>query len=195
MPQFFCRPAFLRALLVVAHGGARCAARRLSRFRRRDGLHSRIDEPRRRMTRSSGLTPMRPGKRYERNPGEKTASIEYARALRAQTRYGEAVAVIQTAAIKAPKDFDLLGEYGKALADAGQLPQAEDGLSRRLHARCAALGRHVGSGERRRPAWRSCDRHAILSRRAENRAGRAGCSPIWGFRSRWPSNCRRPRTR
>ena len=70
------------------------------------------------------------GKRYERNPGEKTASIEYARALRALTRYSEAVAVIQTAAIKAPKDFDVLGEYGKALADAGQLAQAKDVLSR-----------------------------------------------------------------
>jgi Flp pilus assembly protein TadD len=70
------------------------------------------------------------GKRYDRNPGEKTASIEYARALRALTRYNEAVAVIQTAAIKAPKDFDVLGEYGKALADAGQLTQAKDVLSR-----------------------------------------------------------------
>jgi Flp pilus assembly protein TadD len=38
--------------------------------------------------------------------------------------------VIQTAAIKAPKDFDVLGEYGKALADAGQLTQAKDVLSR-----------------------------------------------------------------
>jgi Flp pilus assembly protein TadD len=70
------------------------------------------------------------GKRYERNPGEKTASIEYARALRALTRYSEAVAVIQTAAIKSPKDFDVLGEYGKALADAGQLTQAKDVLAR-----------------------------------------------------------------
>jgi Flp pilus assembly protein TadD len=70
------------------------------------------------------------GKRYDRNPGEKTASIEYARVLRALTRYNEAVAVIQTAAIRAPKDFDLLGEYGKALADAGQLPQAKDLLAR-----------------------------------------------------------------
>jgi Flp pilus assembly protein TadD len=70
------------------------------------------------------------GKRYERNPGEKIASIEYARALRALTRYSEAVAVIQTAAIKAPKDFDVLGEYGKALADAGQLAQAKDVLTR-----------------------------------------------------------------
>ncbi len=70
------------------------------------------------------------GKRYERNPGEKAASIEYARALRALTRYSEAVAVIQTAAIKSPKDYDVLGEYGKALADAGQLAQAKDVLTR-----------------------------------------------------------------
>jgi Flp pilus assembly protein TadD len=70
------------------------------------------------------------GQRYERNPGEKIASIEYARALRALTRYSEAVAVIQTAAIKSPKDFDVLGEYGKALADAGQLAQAKDVLTR-----------------------------------------------------------------
>ena len=69
------------------------------------------------------------GKRYDRNPGEKTASIEYARALRALTRDNEAVAVIQTAAIKTPKDFDVLGEYGKALADAGQFTQAKDVLS------------------------------------------------------------------
>jgi Flp pilus assembly protein TadD len=51
---------------------------------------------------------------YDRNPGDKTASIDYARALRALTRYNEAVAVIQTAAIKTPKDFDVLGEYGNA---------------------------------------------------------------------------------
>jgi Flp pilus assembly protein TadD len=69
-------------------------------------------------------------KRYERNPGEKIASIEYARALRALTRYSEAVAVIQTAAIKSPKDFDVLGEYGKALADAGEFAQAKDVLTR-----------------------------------------------------------------
>jgi Flp pilus assembly protein TadD len=70
------------------------------------------------------------GKRYERNPGEKIASIDYARALRALTRYSEAVAVIQTAAIKSPKDYDVLGEYGKALADAGELAQSKDVLTR-----------------------------------------------------------------
>jgi Flp pilus assembly protein TadD len=69
-------------------------------------------------------------RRYEANPGEKSASIDYARALRALTRYGEAVAVMQTAAVKSPNDEDVLGEYGKALADAGELAQAKDVLTR-----------------------------------------------------------------
>ena len=68
--------------------------------------------------------------RYEQNPGEKAASIAYARALRSATRYGEAVAVMQAAAVKAPKDEAVLGEYGKALADAGELAQAKDVLTR-----------------------------------------------------------------
>jgi Flp pilus assembly protein TadD len=70
------------------------------------------------------------GKRYDANPGDKVASINYARALRALSRYDQAVAVMQSAAVKAPKDFEVLGAYGKALADAGQLQQAADVLSR-----------------------------------------------------------------
>ena len=69
-------------------------------------------------------------KAYENHPGEKAASIAYARSLRALTRYDEAVAVMQAAAVKAPKDEDVLGEYGKALADDGQLSQAKDVLTR-----------------------------------------------------------------
>ena len=70
------------------------------------------------------------GKVYADKPGEKYASINYSRALRAETRYKEAVAVMQTAAVKAPKDYEVLGEYGKALADEGDLQQARDVLSR-----------------------------------------------------------------
>jgi len=69
------------------------------------------------------------GRRYDENPGEKVASINYARALRALTQTKQAVAVMQSAAVKAPKDFDVLGAYGKALADAGQLAQAREVLS------------------------------------------------------------------
>jgi Flp pilus assembly protein TadD len=70
------------------------------------------------------------GKRYDAAPGEKFASINYAKALRALTQYSQAAAVMQSAAVKAPKDMEVLGAYGKALADAGQLQQAADVLSR-----------------------------------------------------------------
>ena len=172
MPRFFCRPAFLRALLVAALAALAAPLAGCHDF---GDVTGSIPGSTATPTNDAKLRAYaeEAGKRYERNPGEKTASIEYARALRAQTRYSEAVAVIQTAAIKAPKDFDVLGEYGKALADSGQLPQAKEVLSPRLYARCAALGRHVGAGKRRRQAWRSRERHAILSRRAQDRAGRA----------------------
>jgi Flp pilus assembly protein TadD len=70
------------------------------------------------------------GRKYDANPGEKYVSINYAKALRALTRYQQAAAVMQAAAVKAPSDMDVLGAYGKALADAGQLQQAADVLSR-----------------------------------------------------------------
>ena len=67
---------------------------------------------------------------YDANPGEKVASINYARVLRALSRFDEAVAVMRVAAVKAPRDYEALGAYGKALADAGQFSQAMDVLSR-----------------------------------------------------------------
>jgi Flp pilus assembly protein TadD len=70
------------------------------------------------------------GKQYDDHPGDKVASINYARALRALTRYSQAVAVMQSAAVKTPKDLEVLAAYGKALADNGQLTQAADVLSR-----------------------------------------------------------------
>jgi Flp pilus assembly protein TadD len=70
------------------------------------------------------------GKRYDANPGEKVVSISYAKALRALTRYTQAAAVMESAAVKAPSDMEILSAYGKALADAGQLQQAADVLSR-----------------------------------------------------------------
>src|SRR6201987_1476099 len=128
MPLLSSRPALLRALLATALAAAAAPLGGCHEFGDVTGSIPRstsmpTDEARLRVY-AEEL-----GKRYDRNPGEKTASIEYARALRALTRYNEAVAVIQTAAIKAPKDFDVLGEYGKALADAGQLTQAKDVLS------------------------------------------------------------------
>jgi Flp pilus assembly protein TadD len=70
------------------------------------------------------------GKRYDASPGDKVASINYARALRALSRYSEAAAVMQAAAVKASNDFEVLGAYGKALVDSGQFAQAKEVLAR-----------------------------------------------------------------
>lgn len=69
-------------------------------------------------------------KAYDASPGEKVASINYAKALRHCERYSEAVSVMRVAAVKAPKDFEVLGAYGKALADDGDLSQAKDVLAK-----------------------------------------------------------------
>lgn len=68
--------------------------------------------------------------RYERNPGEKQASLGYARALRGLDQQEQAVAVIEKAAIKTPNDQEVLAAYGKALVDAGRYKQAVDVLNR-----------------------------------------------------------------
>jgi len=70
------------------------------------------------------------GRRYDANPESKIAAMNYARSLRALTQYSQAVAVMQRLAAKFPKDMDILGAYGKALADDGRLTEAADVLSR-----------------------------------------------------------------
>ncbi len=70
------------------------------------------------------------GRRYDSNPESKNTAIAYARGLRALTQYAQAVAVMQRLAAKYPKDMEVLGAYGKALADAGRLQEAADVLSR-----------------------------------------------------------------
>jgi len=69
-------------------------------------------------------------KRYGANPGEKTASLGYARALAALDQKEQAVAVLQAAAIKSPKDQVILAAYGKALVDTGDYSQALEVLAR-----------------------------------------------------------------
>lgn len=70
------------------------------------------------------------GRKYDADPGSKTAALNYAAGLRAQDRVPQAVAVLQTAAIKYPNDREVLSAYGKTLADAGRLKEAADILPR-----------------------------------------------------------------
>jgi Flp pilus assembly protein TadD len=69
------------------------------------------------------------GRRFEADPGDKMNALNYARGLRALTEYAQAVAVLQQVAVKHPNDLDILGAYGKALADDGRLREAADVLS------------------------------------------------------------------
>lgn len=70
------------------------------------------------------------GERYRASPGDKTAALRYARALRKLTQYQQAEAVLEDAAIKAPYDAEILGAYGKALADTGKFKEASEVLTR-----------------------------------------------------------------
>ncbi|MDB5511830.1 MAG: Tetratricopeptide 2 repeat protein [Enterovirga sp.] len=73
------------------------------------------------------------GRRYDDNPGEAAVSLEYAQSLRALGQRAQAVAVLQQAAIKSPRDLTVLAAYGKALADAGRLKEAAEVLRRAHH--------------------------------------------------------------
>lgn len=70
------------------------------------------------------------GRKFDANQGDKAAAINYARALRALTQFDQAAAVMRQIAIKMPNDMEVLGNYGKALADAGRFEEATEVLSR-----------------------------------------------------------------
>ena len=70
------------------------------------------------------------GRRFEAHPGDKASALNYARALRALERHAQAVAVLQGALIRNPTDMDVIGAYGKSLADAGRLQEAAETLAR-----------------------------------------------------------------
>jgi Flp pilus assembly protein TadD len=70
------------------------------------------------------------GRRYDRNPKDKTTAMTYARALHALDQNAQAVAVLQGLAIQYPEDMKVLAAYGKALADSGRLKQAAEILEK-----------------------------------------------------------------
>lgn len=70
------------------------------------------------------------GRRFDANPADAQAAMYYARALRATDQRAQAVAVLQQAAIRSPKNLPLLAAYGKALADVGRYKEADEVLGR-----------------------------------------------------------------
>ena len=68
--------------------------------------------------------------RHEANPGDATAALQYAAALRALDQRPQAAAVLQQAAIRNPDQPEILAAYGKVLADVGRYKEAAEVLSR-----------------------------------------------------------------
>jgi Flp pilus assembly protein TadD len=68
------------------------------------------------------------GDRYQANTGDADAAIHYAQALRGSGQRAQAVAVLEQASLRNPKDMAVLGAYGRALADVGNFQQALDVL-------------------------------------------------------------------
>jgi Flp pilus assembly protein TadD len=66
--------------------------------------------------------------RYRTNPNDPEAVVNYARALRAYGQRAQAVAVLEQASIRHPKNRGLLGAYGRALAEIGNYKRALDVL-------------------------------------------------------------------
>jgi Flp pilus assembly protein TadD len=70
------------------------------------------------------------GERYRANSQDPDAAIRYARALRATGQRSQALAVLEQASIRSPKNKALLGAYGRALAETGNYDQALDVFTR-----------------------------------------------------------------
>ena len=68
--------------------------------------------------------------RYRANPKDPVAAINHANILRAGGQRAQAVAVLEQSSIHNPKSIDILGAYGRALAEVGNFEQALDVLNR-----------------------------------------------------------------
>jgi len=69
-------------------------------------------------------------KRYDANQKNRDAAFYYARALRALDQNAQALAVLQNAVLVHQDDREMLGAYGRSLADNGRLREADEVLSR-----------------------------------------------------------------
>ncbi|MEM1289399.1 MAG: tetratricopeptide repeat protein [Pseudomonadota bacterium] len=69
-------------------------------------------------------------RRYQRNPRNKTAAMNFAATLRAAGRYEQAVAILRRTVLENERDRDVLAAYAKALTSAGRFSEALQVISR-----------------------------------------------------------------
>lgn len=68
------------------------------------------------------------GEKYASDQNDVGLAMRYAQALRATDQKPQAVAVLQQAALRNPKNSTVLAAYGKSLADVGRFPEAAEVL-------------------------------------------------------------------
>lgn len=68
------------------------------------------------------------GEKYAADSGDVSLALRYAQALRATNQKPQAVAVLQQAALRNPKNNAVLAAYGKSLADVGRFSEAAEVL-------------------------------------------------------------------
>jgi Flp pilus assembly protein TadD len=68
------------------------------------------------------------GEKYAADSGDVSLSLRYAQALRATNQKPQAVAVLQQAALRNPKNNAVLAAYGKSLAEVGRFQEAAEVL-------------------------------------------------------------------
>src|ERR1700674_3463935 len=110
------------ALLAVAMGGCNTVGRNST------GSRAASAEPRSEADWRREVDVL--GERYRANSQDPDAAIRYAQALRVTGQRSQAVAVLEQASIRNPKNKALLGAYGRALAETGNYDQALDVFTR-----------------------------------------------------------------
>jgi Flp pilus assembly protein TadD len=103
------------------------------------------------------------GTRYDKNPKDRTAGLQYATVLRMTGKSTQALAVMRQMAILYPNDREVLATYGKAQAAAGELEQALGTINRaqtpdrpdwKLKSAEGAILDQLGRAEQARAAYR-----------------------------------------
>ena len=108
---------------------------------------------------------MSTAQQYRANPTKVDVALHYAQALRATGQRAQAVAVLERLSMQNPHDKIVLGEYGRALAEAGDYEQALDGARPRPLARSARLAHPLRARARCSIRWAATPRRSDIIRR------------------------------
>lgn len=126
------RPAGLAVAVLLAALTAGCQSRSSTRSPETTGSIGGLSLPSFGKPRTTAVIGRREveslGEKYAADPSDVSLALRYAQALRATDQKPQAVAVLQQAALRNPKNNAVLAAYGKSLAEVGRFQEAADVL-------------------------------------------------------------------